>query len=104
MAIAINTEDFIQAFPEFEPAYSRNPGMIAAALEMGQLHCDPRVFLSAYKMAVFLQAAHQLALSPFGENLRIDGDNSLYLMRFKALSDSRRPRVLLGGGLGNGRY
>lgn len=96
----LTAEDFVQAYPEFRPAMEREPNMIASALEIGALHCDPLVFKSAYKQAVYLMAAHQLALSPFGENLRIDGNNSLYLQRWEALRDTRRPRVMVGGGFG----
>jgi hypothetical protein len=87
--------------------YQREPGMVTNALNIGALHTDPGAFGSAYAQAVMMYAAHTLALSPYGEALRIQSDQgptSVYFQRWKALADSRRPRVMVGGGLPWGRF
>lgn len=96
---------FLAAFPEFRAAFQREPAMVENALATGALHCGLEVFGSAYPQAVMLMAAHQLAMSPFGEALRIQGDDgstTLYYKRWQDLSNSRRPRGMVGGGFGWG--
>jgi hypothetical protein len=104
---APTVQAFVDAYPEFRSTYQREPAMVANALATAVLHCGPEVFGSAYAQAVMLMAAHQLAMSPFGEALRIKGDDgptSLYFRRWQDLANSRRPRVMLGGGLPWGRF
>ena len=102
--MAITAADFVLEYPEFDAAASAQPAMVARALRLAESQVDPTVFKTATQDAVFLLAAHHLALSPYGENLRIDGTNSLYLEQFRRLSNSRRPRVMIGGGLGGGSW
>lgn len=93
---------FLAAYPEFRTTYERVPGMVENALEIGALHTGLEAFGSAYAQGVMMYAAHTLALSPYGEALRIqstEGPTSVYFQRWKNLADSRRPRVMVGGGI-----
>lgn len=99
--MAVDAATFVSEFPEFQAVLTSQPALVDRALRAAQLQVDAVVFASAYQDAVFLMAAHHLAMSPYGENLRLkDPTQSLYLEQFNRLSNSRRPRVMVGGGFG----
>lgn len=101
--MAIDRATFAQQYPEFR-VISENAdtqGLVDRCLALAVLQVDPLVFKSAYEQAVFLLAGHHMALSPYGENLRLKDGTSLYLEQFNRLSNTRRPRVMVGGGFFN---
>ena len=100
--MAIDAPTLIAEYPEFGPAYTAQPAMVERALRLALSQTDAAVYGSAHQDAVFLLAAHNLAYSPFGENLRLKDGSSIYLEQYKRLRDTRRPRVMVAGGLGTG--
>lgn len=94
---------FVLQFPEFSEVNTSNPDMVLAALAIGAEQCDAVRWGGMAQKAVFLAAAHDLAMSPHGEMLRLKADptKSPYGERLKEL---RRTRALghfgLAGGLG----
>ena len=104
--MAVDAATFILELPEFADAYAAQPAMIERALRLAQSQVSLVVFGTSYQDAVFLMAAHNLALSPSGENLRLNrtSTESVYLEQFRLLARAKRPRVFLGGGLPDGTW
>lgn len=91
---------FVVSFPEFGEAYVTAPGLIQGALDQAALMNSEAFFKGAYQRAVFLHAAHILACSPHGENLRGTGKpgESMYWVLYEDLRKAWAPRVGLSGG------
>lgn len=97
--MSIDVATWVSEFPEFQVAAASQPAMFERALRAATRLVDPALFGTAYQDAVFLLASHFAALSPFGENLRLKDGTTAYEQQYKQLRDSRRPRVMVGGGL-----
>jgi hypothetical protein len=102
--MSVDAATFALEYVEFANVNTSHPAMVARALRLAATEVDADVFLEAYQDAVFLKAAHALALSPFGENLRAgyDKNDSPYLAQYILLRNARVDRVLVGGGYGSG--
>lgn len=100
--MAIDLATFGNEFPEFRAVIAREPAFVNRTLRAAQLMNDPLVFKTAYQDVVFLHAAHQLAMSPHGENLKLKDGTTVYWQQYVVIRDSRRPRVMVGGGFGDG--
>lgn len=100
--MAIDLATFGNEFPEFRAVIAREPAFVNRTLRAAQLSNDPLVFKTAYQDVVFLHAAHQLAMSPHGENLRLKDGTTVYWQQYVNLRDSRRPRIMVGGGFCGG--
>lgn len=79
--MAINFSDFKLAYPEFAAAPNEQ---IESKLIAAQTFCDARVWGNRYEVAVFLKAAHLLAMSPGGEKMRLakGSSDSVYSVQF----------------------
>ena len=97
--MAVDVSTWVSAYPEFAVAAAAQPAMFARCLRLAVLQVDPAVFGNAYEDAVFLMASHHAALSPFGENLRLKDGTTAYEQQYQRLLNTRRPRVMVGGGL-----
>lgn len=62
---------FLVEFPEFAPAFARSAAFVQAKLDHAARFCDAGVWGTRYERAVYLRAAHLIAMSPFGENARL---------------------------------
>ena len=88
--MAVDTRSFLARFPEFEPA-SRS--MVDEAIDEASRNVDPDVFGEKTDDGIRWQAAHLLAISPFGQQARLiskDGSTT-YGKRFEALARSMTP-------------
>ena len=105
--MAVDVATLVSEFPEFSSAATAQPAMVARALRLAQSLVDARQYGSAYQDAVFLLTADALAMSPYGESLRINVDGeptSVYRLQYERLQRAKSPRVMLGGGLRDGSY
>lgn len=91
---------FLQSYPEFASAYSSVPAMVDSALAAAMAMVSEYRWGAAYQRGVFLQAAHQLAMSPHGENTRLSSDktSSPYKVVYDQMLRTLPGHILLGGG------
>ncbi len=69
--MTVSAATFLVEFPEFGPTNTQRPGLIEAKLAHAQRFVSTRLWGDRYDRAVYLKAAHLLAMSPFGENARL---------------------------------
>jgi len=88
--VAVSVEGFKARFREFEKATDT---MVSKALSEAARNVDADVFGDSTDDAVEWQAAHLLALSPWGRSAKLDAKDggSRYLTRFLALARSHTP-------------
>lgn len=74
-----------EAFPSFENAPN---DMVDAGIARAVLQVDPEVLGAQTDVAVLFLAAHEIAMDPHGQDLRLvsDDEASAYLARFTALT------------------
>ena len=92
--MAVTVESFKAEYPEFEEA---GDTLIAAKLADAVLNIAADTWGTEADAGVMLTAAHNLAISPFGRNSRLDKDDptrSIYGEELKA----RQRRVAFGLG------
>jgi|SRR5579859_3168472 len=79
---------FVARWPEFAPTLAANPSIVQSALDEAARRCDVRVFATRMDDAVGLMAAHLLAISPYGEQSRLDTDKAetTYNIEWKRLA------------------
>jgi hypothetical protein len=69
--MAVDIQGFVGSFPEFKAIASRLPEQVQAKLDAAKGHVSAVRFGARYEHAVFLKAAHMLAMSPFGEAAKL---------------------------------
>lgn len=62
---------FVAAFPEFAQTNTDLPAYVQSKLDHAAHHVDELVWGDRYAYGVYLKAAHLLAMSPYGENMRL---------------------------------
>jgi hypothetical protein len=65
--------DFKTRRPEFNPV---DVAVVQGALDEAARECDPRLFGDRFDDAVSLLAAHKLSVSPFGQQARLESDDT----------------------------
>lgn len=91
---------FVAAWPEFASTLAADTAMgrtvVQSALTAAASECDPRLYPDDIDHLVGLLAAHKLAVSPFGQQARVDtGDKkkadetTIYLREFNRLTSLR---------------
>lgn len=97
--MALTPTDFVAAYPEFDEANQLQPAMVAGALTRAQAFCSAKLWGDRYEAGVMAKAAHLLAMSPLGENLRIDAkQQTAYGVVFAEMVKALPVRVLVSGG------
>lgn len=97
--MAITSAGFIDAFPEFTEALDLQPAMVESAIKRAQAFVGVKAWGDRYEAGVYQKAAHLLAMSPFGENLRIDAKQATaYGVVFQEMVQALPLRVLVAGG------
>lgn len=97
--MAIDAASFVASFPEFDEINDLKPEMVTGALTRAQAFCSLKVWGDRYEAAVFAKAAHILAMSPLGENLRIDAKQATaYGVLFKEMLRALPIRMMVSGG------
>lgn len=69
--MAVDATDLVTRFPEFTPAVSANPAMVDAAIAEAARRIDVDVWGTKSDDGTLYLAAHLLAISPFGQNARL---------------------------------
>ncbi len=69
--MAVSVSAFLVEFPEFVNANTSFPGMISAKLAAATKHVSRTLWDDRYEHAVYLKAAHMIAMSPQGEPMRL---------------------------------
>lgn len=70
--MALDVPSFVARFPEFDQIGDDAPGAITSALSTAQGFVSQARWGSRYEDGVMYKAAHLLAMSPMGENARLD--------------------------------
>lgn len=85
--MAVTTASFLVRFPEFAAV---DPAVIARVLADSASEVNDAVFGTLTDKAIELRAAHALAISPYGQNARLEGDttNTTYGAEFERLARS----------------
>lgn len=86
-------DDFLAAFPEFRAAGAMIPTKLAEATR----RVDSSIYGDRTEDAIGYLAAHLLAMSPFGVNLRKEDDKtkSSYLDSFEAIRREVAPSMIV---------
>jgi hypothetical protein len=86
--VAVTVESFLEAFPEFAPMHAEDEPLVVAVLaraerRIGNNWTDD----SKRDLAVELQCAHMLAMSPAGRNARLSepGEKTAYECELKEM-------------------
>ncbi len=72
--MAVTLATFVETFPEFKATaddVSLTP-YVQSKLDAAARHVSAAVWGSQYEYAVMLKAAHMLAMSPYGEKMRLN--------------------------------
>lgn len=99
--MAIDRASFLQLFPEYNEVNDEPmcQPMIDRCLRDAQIFVDAAVWGDRYEAGVFYKAAHLLAMSPFGENARLQGDrtSSVYSVVFEDMLKALPVRGVCAG-------
>jgi len=97
--MTVGVAGFVASFPEFEEAADLKPDMVEAALKRAQAFVSARVWGDRYEQGVYQKAAHLLAMSALGENLRIDAKQATaYGVVFDEMVRALPIRLMVAGG------
>jgi len=97
--MAVDVASFVAVYPEFRETGELVPDMLERVLRDARAFCSARVWGDRYEAGVFAKAAHLLAMSPLGENLRIDAkQQTAYGVVFAEMVKALPLRVLVAGG------
>ena len=69
--MTVTAESFLEAFPEFLPLHAEDEALVPAVIARAELRIGDIWRESLRDIAVELQAAHMLALSPAGRNAKL---------------------------------
>lgn len=99
--MAITRASFVQQFPEFEEinAEPMCQPMIDRCLTSALMFVDAAVWGARFEAGVLYKAAHLLAMTPFGENARLQGDrtSSVYSVVFEDMLKALPVRGVCAG-------
>lgn len=97
--MALDVSSFVARFPEFSDVADVSPDTIEAALSTAQTFCSETRWGSSYEAGVMYKAADLLAMSPMGENARLDktGKETTYGVVFQSLLRKLPHRFLVPG-------
>jgi hypothetical protein len=102
--MAVDVDTFVLNFPEFEEMADDStgvPDVIERALRDARRFCGQKQWGTRWQDAVFVKAAALLALTPFGENMRLQGKlSSPYAEMFASMQRQLHYRFALVGGDG----
>jgi hypothetical protein len=78
---------FTTRFPEF---VNTDPNPIEMALSEARCEINPKYFGDTFVIAVHYLAAHKLAISPMGENCRLEAsaEKTIYQLEYERLCKS----------------
>lgn len=96
-----DSSTFLDLFPEFTSAMTvpGGPAMVNAAIAAGVASCGLEFWGANLDLAIYLTAADHLALSPYGENLRLkDTQETIYRLRLRQMMKLSHVHVAVGGG------
>lgn len=99
--MAITSADFVATYPEFDEINDVAPASVSKALLRAQAFCSASIWVDRYEAGVFAKAAHLLAMTPFGENARIDAKQvTAYGVVFDEMVRALPIRLMVSGGFG----
>jgi hypothetical protein len=97
--MAVDADSFVANFPEFAEILELKPETVDAVLLRAKAFCSQRLWGERYEAGVFQKAAHLLAMTAFGENLRIDGQKATaYGVVFDEMVRALPVRIMVAGG------
>jgi hypothetical protein len=96
--MAIDNATFVERFPEFAEIDTSYPAQVTARLDAAKHFVSASLWGSRYEDGVFYKAAHLLAMSPLGENARLEsGVDTTYDVVFRSMLLSLPVRGLVSG-------
>lgn len=97
--MAVTAAAFVSRFPEFTDTNDVAPGAIEAALSTAATFVSSTRWGSRYEDAVMYKAAHLLAMSPMGENARLEkgSEKTTYGVVFDSMLRALPVRFLTPG-------
>ncbi len=102
--MALDNATFIARFPEFVEIDTLAPASISQAIDDAKAYVSQEHWAGRYEDGVLWKAAHLLAMTPFGENARLQRDptETTYNVVFKQMLRSLHMRVWVSGGYTGG--
>lgn len=89
--MAVTVESFLSRFPEFRPG---GRDLIAANIADAELRVGITAWGVKRDLAVMYKAAHQLAISPFGQQAELKAKNGGTV--YQTLYESLRAETIIG--------
>ena len=101
--MSLDVSGFVAKFPEFSEVGDLAPASITSAISTARSFVSQSLWGDRYEDGVLYKAAHLLAMTPMGENARLEKSSpeTTYGLVFKDMLKALPVRFMVSGRLGN---
>jgi len=99
--VSLDVAGFVARYPEFSEVGELAPAMVTSAINSAKNFVSQSLWGARYEEGVLCKAAHLLAMTPMGENARLDKSSpeTTYGLVFKEMLRALPVRFMVSGRL-----